>query len=289
MCDNISRYCIQHIKKCLSVLYVLLICADSTCAAEEVILDLRKESNLLWIYESGLRPRYGTSDQSLEIKDKTIHLILPDGQTILLNVTWMRIDVLGDDRIDGFTMDTKGEYSIEDARKIVQSYSKILGPSQEDFESFAKETVSNQRGFMRSIFGSRKWGVISVGWNMFPNMYSKTPFRIRITVNWNRPNTDRPFNNKPLKPPPGFEQFSMEREAPHPIIPPASLEPAASIKPQGQAAATPSAPVPKVFKQPEPTKVAPQSERWPVIVTVLLCISAFLFYRFKTKNPASPK
>ena len=272
------------------IIYLVSIVTDLT--AGDVVFDLRKGNNLLWLYQSGLRPRYGTDPTSLEAKNQKVQIVLPDAQIIKFDVVWMKIYVMGDERLFGMRMDIKGDYDVDAARKICKSYSTLLGPSKEDFEKFAKETMANERGFTRGIFGSRKWGIISVEWNVSPNMFSSTPFSFSIEINWDWPDNDRPSRYDPLKPPPGFEQFSMERDSVHPaeqVPSPKFVELTKPEKSEARPTAQYPTPVEKVYKQPEPTKATPQTERWPVIVAVLLCISAFLFYRFKTKNPASPK
>lgn len=189
-------------------------CCKGYGIAEEVTIDLRKGDSLLWIYESGLRPRHGANNRNgCEVIHQRVRIVLPNGNEIATEAAWMHISVLRDGKISGITIDRAGELSRNEAQKFVEHYTKLLGPPEEDFEKFADETIANRRGFIRGIFGRGKFKNLDVGWKLLPSMFSSTPFRVRLTVLWERPNNELNWGHTPLEPPSGYEQFPMERDS----------------------------------------------------------------------------
>ncbi len=282
---------IHYILRVLCCLWL----AHSQCqAAEEVVLDLRKGDSLLWLYESGLRPRHGVNPPAAcEVAVQPIRLILPDGEVISAQAQWLQFRVLENGKLASFTLHKIGDHSRDEAREMISGYSQLLGPSREDFEKFADETATNERGFLKGIGGSREFGDFTMSWEAKPSMYSDTPFRFFLSGSWKRPVEERRTGRVPLAPPPGYEQFPMERGAPHPPppLPPAQPDPTptAGRAPADIPTGTPKSPAESSVANRNLAASAIMLPYWKkVIYSVLLALAAvsacYTIWSFKTRH-----
>ncbi len=98
----------------------------------------------------------------------------------------------------------------DEERRLYGLFSGTIGAGKRDFEQFVADNLAGKLGWTEGPWDEKQFGPLVVSWMIYPGgpVPGREPFRPLILVSWEgRPGT--PSHREPLKPPAGFEQFSM--------------------------------------------------------------------------------
>ncbi len=207
---------LKHVLRYLVIFAVCLL--PVSAKAETAVLDLRREGNLKWIFDSGLRPVHVSLGRSLcDVSDVEVKFILPNGAALLCDVQNMVIRVYEDGSLASINCMLDGKFGRDEARKRVNVFSEAIAASRESFETFADETAAKKRRFIDVLLASREYDTMAVEWRVTPDIYSENPFAFRLFIRW-KYRSVKNHGRAPIKPPVGYEHLSMERPREAPIL-----------------------------------------------------------------------
>jgi len=273
-------------------------------------IDFSKSTNLKAIYDAGLRPWRVRPDEAstLLLTDQHIRVIAPNGKAFSMSVEIGDFDVLLENQLS--TADFISQpASLEKALLLAKESCQALGinttrgdgmgsidEKAAEFASLGNQTPVPQFWNGRSEINGVRYSV-----TLHPMFgYKETLAKVYVTLDFYQRGTPMKFLTEPIKPPPGYENVSMEppprdpNQKPFPN-PEYSFENMvkrveAAKAAEGRASAptmTPSASAPTTTPKPSPAVQAEQSKSapWPWIIgaILLLAVAGGILFKFLRK------
>lgn len=276
----------------------------------ENTIDFSKSTNLKVVYDAGLRPWRVRPDEisNLHITDQSVRVIAPNGAAFTMSVQIGNFGILAENQLskaDFISQPTSLEEALRQAKNVAKalgidiSRGDGMGGLDEKASEFA--ALGDQSAAPQSWRGQSEINGVRYGVTLNPLFgLGETRGKVYVTIDFYERGKPMKFLAEPIKPPPGYENVSMEppprdpNQKPFPN-PEYSFEnmvkrveaakaakgrastPAMSPSPT----ASPTPPKPSPVVQTEPPKSLP----WPWIIgaILLLAVAGGVVFKFLRK------
>jgi hypothetical protein len=261
-------------------------------------IDFSKSTNLKAVYDAGLRPWRVRSDEisTLLITDQLVRVIAPNGKAFTISVEIGDFDVLSENQLstaDFISQPTSLEKALLLAKESCQALgiNTTRGDGMGSIDDKAAEFASlgNQTPVPQFWNGRSEVNGIRYSVTLHPMFgYKETFAKVYVTLDFYQRGKPMKFLTEPIKPPPGYENVSMERPPRDPNQKPfpnpeysfenmvkrveaaKAAEGRSSTPTMTPSASAPTAtPKPSPIVQAEPSKSTP----WPWIIGAILFLA----------------
>jgi hypothetical protein len=278
----------------------------------ENTIDFSKSTNLKVVYDAGLRPWRVRSDEisNLHITDQSVRVIAPNGGAFTMSVQIGDFGILAENKLskaDFISHPTSLQEALTQAKDAAKalgidiSRGDGMGGLVEKASEFA--ALGDQSSAPQSWRGQSEINGVRYGVTLSPLFgLNETRGKVYVTLDFYERGKPMKFLTEPIKPPPGYENISMEppprdpnqKPFPNPeysfenmtkrVEAAKAAEGRAStptMTPSASAPTTPSKPVPAVQAE------SPKSLPWPWIIgaIIFLIIVGGVFVKFQRKSP----
>jgi len=183
----------------------------------EVTLDFSGEQTLKGLFDAGMRPYRGPHSERFQVETKEIsaQIKLPSG-TVINKREWqsMQFSVISDGRLTSAQM-RSNPLSLDEAKiamsPLLALSSEMTTEALDAFLQKVKERPFLYEGDFHIGTGKRQNPMFSAAF--FRTGLKDKPLALRVTLEWQvePKSAARSFYKRPIPPPPGYENESMEK------------------------------------------------------------------------------
>lgn len=267
-------------------------------------INFANDDTLKAVFASGLHPwKYGGSLDRCEINDVQVTLLLPGGRKISDFPT----DNGSFRSFADYTLSQASFYAglldVPDAAALAKRVATELGISTEGIDNLAAQANPTKPTSPSQWSGETRIGDLTIFIRFIPiPRFSEVKATVDFRLNWKRPFRRDNLVEKPLPPPPGYEDVGFGTPPPPkgPQVPNPGPEyyeallrakkgerPAPGITPSAASASAPSSSQPSASPTPTMTVKKPASSSFPIVPVVILAAliagAAVFFLRRKSR------
>lgn len=279
--------------------FVLLMLITAMRAEQPVyILDFSKEASLTTLFDAGLHPTKvsGSELSTCEIWNITLAIIGKGGLRVQIDAEHVEFTVSSDETLAEAVVIGRNLNTNDTFQEALRLFRPFGGPPPGLEEAFAKAHARRSYEPLRELGRGTDVNIepeIGVGFapgDFVPNAPQELHVRMMVSLYWKSNMARKKLRKEPIKPPAGYEQFSME-----PVLSPSEVRrrrDMAAIAAAQTATPVPSTPVPTATPNATPppttplaqTPVAPLDRRlpwwpWAIGIAALAVIVSLVWKR----------
>jgi len=185
----------------------LTVCFAAATSTELHTIDFSKEDRWKAIYDAGLKPWKYTPSESSEcnLGRENLAIILPRGQSFRFDIESATIEIDPKNQVSRVDLNS-GYIPILEAIPEIRNICQSIGISTKDFDDYVDK--NQPAASLQPIKATLNGVQINIGFDPFGAAIDRTHFW--VIMSWPQPNSPLKFTLEPLKPPPGYENVSMD-------------------------------------------------------------------------------
>lgn len=180
-------------------------------------VDFSQSSNLKTIFDAGLRPWHlqGLENMHCELGNENLKIILPGNVSISIIAGNVDVSVLAGNDLSSFDVFCESE-PLDVATKQAKVICQSIGVATNRLDDYIRTLNSPGSKTLGWAGDTTINGIdVQVRLQLVPSMQGARA-EVMATIIWPHPDETMKFLTEPIKPPPGYENISME---PPPLIP----------------------------------------------------------------------